>query len=156
MGNINIYLDDVRTPTVPGSNDKDWIIVRNYDEFCQLIDKTDIKDINLISFDHDIGQKSTQDFYDWIDSKEDSHNINYDKIHSEGEMTGLDCARYLIDKFLDGDKEYFPTINVHSANYSGSLNIMSQFISLERVMQKLRVRIYKTVIPYVIINPNEQ
>ena len=28
MKNVRIYLDDVRTPT-----DKDWIVVRNYEEF---------------------------------------------------------------------------------------------------------------------------
>ena len=39
-----IYLDDVRTPI-----DKDWIVVRNYDEFVQKINEIGLENIELIS-----------------------------------------------------------------------------------------------------------
>ena len=37
-----IYLDDVRTPI-----EKDWIVVRNYDEFVETVTKIGLKNIAL-------------------------------------------------------------------------------------------------------------
>lgn len=37
---MKIYLDDVRTPM-----DKDWMVVRNYHEFVNLVQKLGIKNI---------------------------------------------------------------------------------------------------------------
>ena len=39
-----IYLDDVRTPI-----DKDWIIVRNYDEFVRIVSAHGLENIKTIS-----------------------------------------------------------------------------------------------------------
>jgi hypothetical protein len=49
---LKIYLDDVRTPV-----DKDaWMVVRNYDEFVDRITKIGLKNIEIISLDHDLGE----------------------------------------------------------------------------------------------------
>ena len=45
-----IYLDDVRTPVK-----KDWIVVRNYDEFVERVTEIGLENIELISLDHDLG-----------------------------------------------------------------------------------------------------
>ena len=45
-----IYLDDVRTPV-----DKEWIVVRSYDEFVEKINEIGLENIELISLDHDLG-----------------------------------------------------------------------------------------------------
>ena len=55
MGNnmkspYRIYLDDVRTPI-----DKDWIVVRDYDEFVKKINEIGIPNIETVSLDHDLG-----------------------------------------------------------------------------------------------------
>ena len=43
---MKIYLDDVRTP-----KDKDWMVVRNYYELVNLVQKVGIKNISTISLD---------------------------------------------------------------------------------------------------------
>jgi hypothetical protein len=92
-----------------------WDIVRNYDEFVQVI-----KDNGLplkISFDHDLA------------------DIHYDpKTWREGfkyhEKTGLDCAKWLIDFIMDHETK-LPLIFVHSQNPVGKeriLNLFNNFI----------------------------
>ena len=50
MEKIRIYLDDVRTPV----DKENWVIVRSYDEFVQKINEVGLKNIELISLDHDL------------------------------------------------------------------------------------------------------
>ena len=60
---MNIFLDDLRVPNMSHnsgkglgttySDENKWIIVRNYFDFIDLINKN-FDDINLISFDHDL------------------------------------------------------------------------------------------------------
>lgn len=81
------------------------IVIRTYLDFTNFIDSLNSLEGLLFTFDHDI-----QDFYD------------------DGEYTGLDCAKYLIDAMMDNPdnlkKEHLNYI-VHSQNPVGSLNIIS-------------------------------
>ena len=50
MEKKRIYLDDVRTPI-----DKDWVVVRSYEEFVNKVNEIGLENIHLISLDHDLG-----------------------------------------------------------------------------------------------------
>jgi len=122
-----IYLDDERTP-----KDEGWIVVRNYKEFVNTINKLGLENIDLISFDHDLGDTAKDEYYNNVKT---NYELDYDNIV---EKTGYDCAKFLVDKFYleNPDRERserfeklgteikFPTITVHSANPIGAANIM--------------------------------
>ena len=74
----------------------DWAIVRSYDQAVEWIKENGCP--RLISFDHDLG----------------------------GEQTGLDFAKYLVEKDLDTQGRFIPStfaFKVHSANIIGGENI---------------------------------
>jgi len=48
---MKIYLDDLRIPP------KGFVVVRNYNEFVEII--KGLKEIDCISFDHDLGEEKT-------------------------------------------------------------------------------------------------
>jgi hypothetical protein len=131
-----IYLDDVRTPV-----GKDWVVVRNYDEFIQKINTIGLENIELISLDHDLGDSAMAE---WHYGVVKNYTINYDNIT---EKTGYDCAKWLVNKWLDGE----PVVKVvtHSANAVGSANIMgyiNNYLHLNRLPQDcVRVQIEHTV-----------
>ena len=124
---MKIYLDDVRTP-----KDKDWMVVRNYHEFVNLVQNVGIRNIGTISLDHDLGDSAMNEYYNNVapNFKLDYENIN--------EKTGYDAAKFLVDEFysqyperlamnyFDKKKEpiMFPIVLVHSANPIGSANMM--------------------------------
>ena len=85
-----IYLDDIRTPI-----DEDWIVVRNYDEFVNKTIELGLKNIDLISLDHDLGDTAISEYHNnvFINNQLDYSNIK--------EKTGLDCAKWLIDFFYE-------------------------------------------------------
>lgn len=112
-----IYLDDVRTPI----NDI-WIVVRNYDEFVNKITELGLENIEIISLDHDLGEAAIQEFYD--NQFTPDYYINYEKIAAAKEKTGMDCAKWLVEKWTD-NPELACKVIVHSANEIGSLNITS-------------------------------
>ena len=133
---IKIYLDDVRTPL-----DLDWIVVRNYDEFISKVTEIGLENIELISLDHDLGDTA---MIEWRRNVYHNYTLDYNNIT---EKTGMDCAKWLVDKWLDGA----PVVEVvvHSANAIGSANIMG-YINNYRHVSKLpqncvRVRIEHTV-----------
>lgn len=126
MEKVKIYLDDVRTPIK-----NDWIVVRNYDEFVDKVEEVGIENIDLISFDHDLGDTAMKEYFDNVSP---NYTLNYDNIH---EKTGYDCAKWLVNHFYDknpeattkhrmfrGTKIEFPNVYVHSANPIGASNIM--------------------------------
>ena len=95
-----LWLDDIRDP-----KKSNWILiwatdfidsnivwVKNYDQFVSWIEKNGLPD--KISFDHDLGE----------------------------ELTGYDCAKWLVNWCLDGSRK-IPNFGVHSANPVGSVNI---------------------------------
>ena len=119
---MNVFLDDLRMPNMSHSKDRNlgeaysskdnWVIVRDYFEFIDLVDKS-FDDIKLISFDHDLA------------------------CYKDGkEWTGKDCANYLIDYCLDNNKK-IPDWFVHSDNTSGKQNIISAILNYLKVVEKL-------------------
>jgi hypothetical protein len=123
---MRVYLDDVRTPV-----EKDWIVVRSYDEFVQKIMELGIDNISTISLDHDLGPSAMKEYFQNVSP---NYNLDYNNIT---EKTGYDCAKWLVNYFYDlnpqmleksrllkKDKIKFPKIYTHSANPIGSANIM--------------------------------
>lgn len=87
----NIFLDDERFPSA--KDEKEYIIVRNYDEFVDLINKYGLP--KYISFDRDLGENET----------------------------GYDCAKFLVEYCLDNNKKPIFEFYVHSQNPVGKENI---------------------------------
>lgn len=153
MGKVRIYLDDVRTPV-----DKDWIVVRNYDQFVTQVMLIGLENIETISFDHDLGETAMKEYYTNVSP---NYQLNYDNIL---EKTGYDCVKWMINYYYDNlyvseelisraSKKMlgipFPQIYVHSANPIGSANIMgyvNNFLMNEAQPQScVRVQIKHTV-----------
>ena len=131
-----IYLDDVRTPV-----DKDWIVVRNYEEFVKKVNEIGLENIELISLDHDLGDSAMNE---WHKNVYHNYTLNYDNIT---EKTGMDCTKWLVNQWMDGN----PVVDVvvHSANAIGSGN-MTGYINNYRHVNRLpqncvRVQIEHTV-----------
>ncbi len=111
-----LFLDDLRFPKdaiglVPDTMNQfywsnDWVIVRNFWEFCNYIQKFGLPD--FISFDHDLA---------------DEHYTNIDESDYK-EKTGYECAKWLVDFCFDNGK-ILPDYIVHSANPTGKQNIIS-------------------------------
>ena len=124
---MKIYLDDVRTP-----KDKDWMVVRNYYEFVNLVQNVGIRNIGTISLDHDLGDSAMNEYHTNVSP---NFKLDYNNI---SEKTGYDAAKFLVDEFYSKyperlDMDYFakkdepvmfPIVLVHSANPIGSANIM--------------------------------
>ena len=124
---MKIYLDDVRTP-----KDKDWMVVRNYHEFVNLVKKLGLRNIGTISLDHDLGDSAMTEYHTNVSP---NFKLNYENIT---EKTGYDAAKFLVDEYytqnperlemnyFDRKKEPldFPIVLTHSANPIGSANIM--------------------------------
>lgn len=111
---INIFLDDIRIPSMSHNvskglgvyySDKDkWVIVRDYFDFIDLVDKH-FDEIDLISFDHDLA------------------------CYKDGlEYTGKSAVDYLINYCLDHNKE-FPDWYAHTDNTSGKRNIIGAVLN---------------------------
>jgi hypothetical protein len=128
MNKVKIYLDDIRTP-----NDKDWLVVRSFYEFVDLINKVGLNNIELISLDHDLGDTAMNEYYNNVSP---NYKLDYENIE---EKTGYDAVKWLVNLFYSlnehrinmsrsekkRDKNfYFPKVVVHSANPIGSANIM--------------------------------
>lgn len=105
-----IYLDDVRTPI-----QTDWIVVRSYDEFVEKINELGLETIDLISLDHDLGDSAMRE---WRTNVYYNYTLDYNNIT---EKTGMDCAKWLVEQWLDGKPVC--KVMVHSANAVGSGNI---------------------------------
>jgi hypothetical protein len=131
-----IYLDDIRTPI-----DKDWLVVRNFHEFVNLVNKVGLESIELISFDHDLGDSAMRE---WHKNVYHNYTLNYDNIT---EKTGMDCTKWLVEQWLDGK----PVVDVviHSANAIGSANMMGYINNYRHIhhlpQNCVRVRIEHTV-----------
>ena len=104
-----LFLDDERFPvdceyflgfrSTPIYTENDWVIVRNFTEFVEVIYRKwmTVKETpSLISFDHDLAQ----------------------------EKTGKDCANWLVDFCIENQMN-LPNWLVHSRNPVGAENINS-------------------------------
>ena len=119
-----IYLDDVRTPV----DKDDWIVVRSYVEFVEKITEIGLENIELISLDHDLGDTA---MVEWHRNVYHNYELDYDNIL---EKTGMDCVKWLVEQWMDG--EPVVTVVVHSANAIGSGNMMG-YINNYRHINKL-------------------
>lgn len=107
-----LYLDDVRTP-----EDKDWVVVRNYDEFVAKIRLEGLESFEVISLDHDLGETAIKEYFD---NALPNYNIDYNNIE---EKTGYDAAKWLVAESMVKNIP-LPQIYTHSANPIGAANIM--------------------------------
>ncbi len=110
---IKIYLDDLRVP-----HDKTWVVVKNYDQFVAKIRYIGLKNIHIISLDHDLGEQSMKEYFNNVQK---NYTLNYDNIINE--KTGYDCAKFLVEQSITNNIP-LPKIQVHSANPIGSANII--------------------------------
>jgi hypothetical protein len=136
MEKVKIYLDDVRTPTDGG-----WIVVRNYEEFVDKINEIGLENIDVISLDHDLGDTAMKEWYENVSV---NYQLNYDNIK---EKTGYDCAKWLVEQWMDGKNVV--DVYTHSANAIGAGNIigyLNNYRHLHKLPQNsIRVRIDHTV-----------
>ena len=136
--------------------DPNWKVVRNYEEFVDLVSKTGLENIETISLDHDLGPIAMSEYFNNVSP---NYKLDYNNIIEE--KTGYDCAKWLVDYYYEKyDKEVsrnekrnsgilFPRIYTHSANPIGSANIMgyvNNFLMNEAQPQDcVRVQIEHTV-----------
>lgn len=131
-----LWLDDIRDPNKGPWNsfisltmgwdtcdenkeqatDYDVVWVKSYDEF-----KSSVKDKlpDVMFFDHDLADEHIRDYFRY-------QKFNIPQIHYETfkEMTGLDCAKWLVEYCID-EKLTLPQYFVHSHNPIGKQNIQS-------------------------------
>ena len=131
-----IYLDDVRTPV-----DKDWVVVRNYDQFVDTITYIGLGNIELISLDHDLGDTAMAE---WHRNVYHNYELNYDNIT---EKTGMDCVKWLVNEWLEG-KQVVDVV-VHSANAIGSGNMMG-YINNYRHIRRLPQNCIRVQIEHIV------
>ena len=129
-----IYLDDLRTPI-----DQEWIVVRNYDEFVDAINKIGLENIELISLDHDLGDSAMKE---WHTNVYHNYTLNYDNIT---EKTGMDCTKWLVDQWIEGKPVV--TVKVHSANAVGSANMMG-YINNYKHINRLPQDCIRWIVPH--------
>lgn len=130
-----IYLDDIRTPVEDG-----WTVVRSYDDFVSTIMYLGLSRIELISLDHDLGDTAMKE---WHTNVYHNYTLDYNNIT---EKTGMDCAKWLVEQWMNGEKVV--DVFTHSANAIGSANIMgyiNNYRHINRLPQNcVRVRIEHT------------
>lgn len=132
-----IYLDDVRTPMI-----EDWVVVRNYDEFVNKVNEIGLKNISIISLDHDLGDTAMKE---WHNNVYHNFTLNYDNIT---EKTGMDCAKWLVEKWMNGDTVV--DVYTHSANAIGASNIMG-YINNYRHINRLPQNCVRVDIPHRVV-----
>lgn len=125
-----LFLDDMREPAEVANYTNNeiynshWIIVRNFDQFTETIERyfDRFKILpEVISFDHDLADTH----YDELNSGCD---IDYSNLK---EKTGYDCAKWLVDVCIE-NKLKLPEYLVHSMNPVGKVNILSYLVNAEK------------------------
>ena len=121
---MRIFLDDLRTVGMSHNPQKglgeinDFVIVRNDEEFINLVDKH-FNEIELVSYDHDLA------------------------CYRDGqEFTGKTACEYLIDKCLETGKR-FPDWYVHSDNTCGRQNIIGLILNYMKSVDGVDISGYK-------------
>lgn len=129
----NLFLDDSRIPSdvlayMPRCQyyvDREWAIVRNYDEFVNTILEKGVP--QAVSFDHDLADDHYK-IYDRGETILDYSNFT--------ERTGYHCAKWLIEYCIDHNKEIPIAVFIHSRNPVGSKNIESLFTTYEKIYRR--------------------
>lgn len=117
---MKLFLDDNRQPydvflrTIdPDYEDNsEWIVVRNFHEFVNFIQKFGLP--KLVSFDHDL------DIEHYL--PENQEKIDYTSIETK---TGYDCSVWLFEYCAKNGFE-IPNFKVHSQNEVGKCNIINK------------------------------
>ena len=124
---MNLFLDDVRIPYETGNyiypvelrsmyRLLDWVIVRNYNQFVQIIKNNGLP--NVISFDHDLGEDEAESL------RSEGFSKRKAREHKKTVMSGYDCAKWLCDYCLENGLP-IPEYYCHSMNPTGKENILS-------------------------------
>lgn len=112
ISKYNLFLDDYRYPNdVTWANlpiDQHYSVVRNYKEFVDLITLRGVP--KFVCYDHDLA---------------DCDNII--------EMTGFDCAKWLVAYCFDRNIKHPPYV-VHSLNPEGKKNIEAYINSYNKTL----------------------
>lgn len=129
---MKIFLDDYRDPQICLSymhsrigarnvvyKEGEWLIVRNYAEFVAAVRKY-IKDITVVSFDHDLSDEHYGDDVQNFVTLEEYYN------RTDRQQTGYDCAKWMLDLYVTIGIP-LPEIIVHSMNPAGTKNIEDLF-----------------------------
>ena len=133
----NIFLDDIRYPrdAFYYTKNKDfldlsWTIVRNYDEFIGIVEKNYKlgQFPELIAFDHDLADEH----YDTVGKTDLTLREYY--MTADREMTGYDCAKWLVDFCMDNNV-VLPRFIVHSMNPDGKRNIITLLENFKKHQQ---------------------
>ena len=98
----NLFLDDCRDANIFLQDIRTWETVRNYNDFCRIIERKGVPD--FISFDHDL-------------SFEDQN-----KTEGFVEKTGYDCAKFLIE-YCMRTEQLLPEWQCHSMSSVGRVRI---------------------------------
>ena len=123
----NLFLDDQRKPS-----DVTWIelplvaweIVRDYDDFVELIKMNGVPQI--ISFDHDLAEEHYEEYHNAITFGV----IDYSKFKIK---SGYDCARWLAEHCFD-NKIPIPMFYIHTLNPVGKKNILNLLMFTKKSM----------------------
>jgi hypothetical protein len=109
----------------PNANPKDWVIVRNFHQFVNYIEKYGLPD--YISFDHDLGFEHTRYYFE-----NGGHENPPDPLKADfKEKTGYDATKWLVDFCVENEKP-LPLWHVHSHNPVGSENIRTYLKNAEK------------------------
>jgi len=143
---FRLYLDDVRTPT-----NEDWLVVRNYNEFVNVVKEHGLENFEVISLDHDLGDESMIEYYSNV-----RYNYTLDYNNIVNEKTGYDCCKFLVNESIEKNIP-LPQIYVHSANPIGSGNMMgyiNNYLMNCRLSQTcVRVQIEHTIDENIQLSP---
>lgn len=125
--NFKLFLDDIRKPSdgflyneqkylldYSGTQACEWEVVRNYQDFCEFLDKFGIP--AMISFDHDLHTEHMQHYFN-VTTK--IGVIEYGNLKHK---TGKHCAEYFMEKWKEAGKPRV-SIYIHSANRWGQTEI---------------------------------
>lgn len=131
--NYYLFLDDERIPKMVTWVDiplVEWVIVRNYNQFVDIIQKNGLP--RAISFDHDLADEHYAEYTAAHDPNSTSKgNIRYDKLK---EKTGYECAKWLAQYCVDNNLQ-IPQYYIHTMNPIGGENIVSILESAKRVIK---------------------
>lgn len=118
----NVFLDDVRSPkdgflynvgkmlcVHTGIPDFKWDVVRNYEDFVELLENKGMPDV--VSFDCDLSMEHMRHFVNVT-----QHTGVYEWENFQNKC-GVHCAMYMKDKIKKSGNR--PIIYIHSANHVG-------------------------------------
>lgn len=138
-----LFLDDDRNPIDcvhwmhkrigPGNFiylEDDWVIVRNYDEFCKAIALKGLP--SFVSFDHDLGKDMVAYMIDNGMSKRQARR------QKKFQKSGYDCAKVLVGECIEQEAP-LPRYAVHSLNPVGTENILTFLRSAEKELSKYQI-----------------